>query len=96
MKFSYLTSSEGPAGLGPGRSGTGDVASIRAGFRMIGRDMGGTPTCRGEARGCRISGDWLKGEGAWTGDVANGVGMGAMQGGTGDIWSGPSKQKKEL
>lgn len=52
----YWTSLEGVAGLGPGSSGTGDVASIRAGFKMIGRDMGGTPTCKGEARGCRIRG----------------------------------------
>lgn len=40
-----------------GSSGTGDVASIRAGFRMMGSDMGGTPTWRGEARGCRIRGE---------------------------------------
>lgn len=62
----YLTSSEGPE---EGSSGTGDVASMRAGFRMIGKDMGGTPTCRGEARGCRMRGGWLKAEEAWAGDV---------------------------
>lgn len=53
----YLTSSDGLVGRGPGSSGTGEVASMRAGLRMIGRDMGGTPTWRGEARGCRMSGD---------------------------------------
>lgn len=51
---------------------------------MIGRDMGGTPTCRGEARGCRMRGDWPKGEGPWTGEVVNGTGMGGIGGGTGD------------
>jgi len=34
------------------------VASIRAGLRMIGSVIGGTPTCSGEARGCRMSGGW--------------------------------------
>lgn len=76
-------------GLGPGSSGTGDVASMRAGFRMIGRDMGGTPTCRGEARGCKMRGDWLRGEGAWAGDVVNGTGMGGIDVGTGDDRSDP-------
>lgn len=85
----YLTSSEGLVGLGPGSSGTGDVASMRAGFRMIGKDMGGTPTCRGEARGCRMRGDWLKGEGAWVGDPVNGTGMGGTEGGIGDDRSDP-------
>lgn len=47
----------GQSVVGRGSRGTGEVASIRAGFRMIGRDIGGTPTCSGEARGCRISGD---------------------------------------
>lgn len=46
----------GSLGRGVARRGTGEVASIRAGFRMIGRDIGGTPTCSGEARGCRMSG----------------------------------------
>lgn len=49
--------SAGPAGRGAGSRGTGDVASIRAGFKMIGRDMGGTPTCSGDARGWSIRGD---------------------------------------
>lgn len=56
---------------------------------MIGRDMGGTPTCKGEARGCRIRGDWVKGEGAWAEDVVNGTGMGGTEGGTGDDRSEP-------
>lgn len=89
LQFSYFTSSEGLVGLGPGISGTGDVASMRAGFRMIGRDIGGTPTCRGEARGCRMRGDWLKGEGAWAGDVVKGTGMGGTEGRTGDDRSDP-------
>lgn len=80
-----MTSSDGLVGLGPGSSGTGDVASMRAGFRMIGRDMGGTPTCRGEARGCKMRGDWLKGEGAWAGGGVNGTG--GMEGGTGNVGS---------
>lgn len=66
---------------------------MRAGFRMIGRDMGGTPTCRGEARGCRMRGDWLKGDGAWTGDVVNGTGMGGIEGRTGDDRSDPRKHR---
>lgn len=89
LQSSYLTSSEGLVGLGQESSGTGEVASIRAGFRMIGRDMGGTPTCRGEARGCRMRGDWLKGEGAWAGDFVRGTGMGGMEGGAGDDRSDP-------
>lgn len=64
---------------------------MRAGFRIIGRDMGGTPTCRGEARGCRMRGDWLKGEGAWVGHVG-GTGMGGIEGVAGDGWSDPRKQ----
>lgn len=85
MDLSYLTSSEGLVGLGPGSSGTGDVASMRAGFRMIGSDIGGTPTCRGEARGCKMRGDWLNGGGAWAGDAGNGTGMGDIDaGGTGE------------
>lgn len=60
------------------------MASIRAGLRIIGRGMGGTPTCRGEARGCRMRGEWLKGEVPWTGDAVNGTGMGEMVGGAED------------
>lgn len=45
------------------RSGTGEVASMRAGFRMMGSVMGGTPTCSGEVSGCRISGGWASGGG---------------------------------
>lgn len=71
----YLTSSDGLVGRGPGSSGTGDVASMRAGLRMIGRGMDGTPTCRGEARGCRMRGEWLKCEVPWAGDTINGTGM---------------------
>lgn len=55
---------------------------------MIGRDIGGTPTCRGEARGCRMRGDWLMGEGACAVDV-NGTGIGGVEGGTGDDWPDP-------
>lgn len=46
----------GSVGRDVGRRGTGEVASMRAGLRMMGRVIGGTPTCRGEAKGCRISG----------------------------------------
>lgn len=55
----YFTSetSLGSVGREAGSNGTGHVASIRAGLRMIGKDMGGTPTCSGEARGCRMRGD---------------------------------------
>lgn len=87
--MSYLTSLDGLVGLGLGSSGTGEVASMRAGFRMIGKDIGGTPTCRGEARGCRMRGDWLKGVGPWAGDVVNGTGMEGIAGGTGDDRSDP-------
>lgn len=73
-----MTSSEELAGAVLERSGTGDVASMRAGFKMIGKDMGGTPTCRGDARGCRMSGGWLRGEGARAGDV-NGTGIGGIE-----------------
>lgn len=83
----YFTSLEGLVGRGPGSRGTGDVASIRAGFRMIGRDMGGTPICRGEARGWMRRGDGPRGEGAWMEEA--GTGMGDMEGGTGDDRSGP-------
>lgn len=91
-----MTSSEGLVGLGPVSSGTGEVASMRAGFRMIGRDIGGTPTCRGEARGCRMRGDWLNGEGAWAEDVVNGTGMGGIEGGTEDDRSDPRKQNSNF
>lgn len=67
----------------PDSSGTGEVASMRAGFRMIGRDMGGTPTCRGEARGCRMRGDWPRGGVAGTGGVVSGGGVAGMAGGVG-------------
>lgn len=46
----------GSVGRGVARRGTGEVASMRAGLRIIGRVMGGTPTWRGEAKGCRING----------------------------------------
>lgn len=46
----------GSVGRGVAKRGTGEVASMRAGLRMMGRVMGGTPTCSGEAKGCRISG----------------------------------------
>lgn len=89
----YWTSSDGLAGLGPWSSGTGDVASIRAGFRMIGRDMGGTPTCSGEARGCRIRGGWLRAAGGWVGEDASDAGVaGLLAGGTGEERSGPTKK----
>ncbi len=91
--LSYLTSSDRFVGLGLGIRGTGEVASIRAGFKMIGRDMGGTPTCRGEARGCRMRGDWLKGEGPWGEDVVSGTGMAGIEGGTGDDRSDPRKHR---
>lgn len=57
---------------------------MRAGFRMIGRDIGGTPTCSGEARGCRMSGDWPRGGGDTGGLIFVGVGIGEVEGGTGD------------
>lgn len=37
--------------------GTGEVASIKAGLRMIGNDIAGTPTCNGEVKGRKIRGD---------------------------------------
>lgn len=46
----------GSVGRWEGRSGTGEVASMRAGFRIMGSVIGGTPTCKGEARGWRIRG----------------------------------------
>lgn len=45
------------------RRGTGEVASMSAGLRIMGRVMGGTPTCSGEVKGCRISGGWARGGG---------------------------------
>lgn len=71
------------AGLGPGSSGTGDVASIKAGFKMMGRCMGGTATCSGEANGCRMRGGWLGGGG----DGLDGAGAG-------DEPSAPTRQDK--
>ena len=47
----------GSVGRGVAKRGTGEVASMRAGLRMMGRVIGGTPTCSGEAKGCRINGD---------------------------------------
>lgn len=52
----------GSAGRGVARRGTGEVASMSAGLRMMGRVMGGTPTCSGD-KGCRISGGWARGGG---------------------------------
>lgn len=82
--MSYLTPSGGLVGLGPESNGTGDVASISAGFRMIGRGIGGTPTCRGEASGCKMRGDWLRG----AGDAV--IGTGVTEGGTGEDRSDPA------
>lgn len=86
--MSYLTPSGGLVGLGPESNGTGDVASISAGFRMIGRGIGGTPTCRGEASGCKMRGDWLRGEDTWAGDAV--IGTGVTEGGTGEHRSDPA------
>ena len=72
-----------------GRRGTGEEASIRAGFRMIGRDMGDPPTCRGKARGCRMRGDWLVGEGPRDGDTLTGGGVSGEGEGPGDDRSIP-------
>lgn len=69
---------------------------MRAGFRMIGRDIGGTPTCSGEARGCRMSGDWLRGGGDTGGLIFVGVGIGGVEGGTGDDLSVPAHRKRKL
>lgn len=52
----------GSVGRGVASRGTGEVASMSAGLRMMGRVMGGTPTCSGEVKGCRISGGWDRGE----------------------------------
>lgn len=56
--FPQLTSEVvmGSVGRWEARRGTGEVASMRAGFRIIGRVIGGTPTCKGEVRGWRIRG----------------------------------------
>lgn len=53
----------GSVGRGVAKRGTGEVASMSAGLRMMGRVMGGTPTCSGELKGCRISGGWASGGG---------------------------------
>lgn len=95
FQFSYLTSSEGLVGLGPGSNGTGDVASMRAGFRMIGKGMGGTPTCIGEARGCRMRGDWLECGELWVDGAVNGTGTGGIEEWTGDGWSDPRTDNDE-
>lgn len=81
--------------VGRGSRGTGEVASMRAGFRMIGRDIGGTPTCSGEARGCRMSGDWPRGGGDSGGLIFTGVGIGGVEGGTGDDLSVPAHRKRK-
>ena len=73
-----------------GRRGTGEDASIRAGFRMIGRDMGAPPTCRG--RGCRMRGDWLLGEGPRDGDGLTGGGVSGEAAGTGEARSVPEER----
>lgn len=52
----------------------GTVASMRAGLRMIGSDMGGTPTWSGEAKGCRMRGE---------GPSVEGVGLREEEGGVG-------------
>lgn len=81
----YLTSevSAGSVGRDAGSRGTGDVASMRAGFKMIGSVMGGTPTCSGEARGWSIRGDWVR-VGGESGELLTGVGIGEVAGGTGE------------
>ncbi len=81
--------------VGRGNRGTGEVASMRAGFRMIGRDIDGMPTCSGEkgARGCRMSGDWPRGGGGDSGGhIFAGVGIGGVEGGTGDDLSDPAQR----
>lgn len=87
--WAYLTSSEGLMGLAAGSRGTGEVASIRAGLRMIGRDMGATPTCRGDARGCRMRGDWLEGGEPWLG----GPGLVGLEQGRGGDESDPGTDR---
>lgn len=49
---------------------------MSAGLRMMGRVMGGTPTCSGEVRGCRISGGWASGGGPSGGGLSL-LGLGA-------------------
>lgn len=56
---------------------------------MMGRDMGGTPTCRGEASGCRMRGDWLEGEEPGPGGPDNGPGMVGREEGPGEERSDP-------
>lgn len=87
----------GQSVVGRGSRGTGEVASMRAGFRMIGRDIGGTPTCSREkgARGCKMSGDWHRwGGGDSGGLIFAGVGIGGVEGGTGDDLSDPAHRKE--
>lgn len=93
----YLTSemSAGSDGRDAGSRGTGDVASMRAGFKMIGRVMGGTPTCSGEAKGCRIRGDWVR-VGGESDVLLTGVGIGGVEGGTGDNLSFPVRVRKKI
>lgn len=92
----YFTSevSAGSAARG-GSRGTGDVASMRAGFRMMGKDMGGTPTCSGEAKGWSIRGDWLRGAGD-SEELFTVIGTGGVEGGTGDDLSVPVKERVML
>lgn len=47
---------------------------MRAGFRMMGSVMGGTPTCSGEVSGCRISGGWAS-EGGPSGEGLSLLGL---------------------
>lgn len=87
--------SVGTEGRGVERRGTGEEASMRAGFRMIGRDMGGTPTCRGEARGCRMRGDWQRDGGDSGEAIFTGLDIGGVEGGTGDDLSVPEEEKEK-
>lgn len=74
----------GSVGRGVAKRGTGEVASIRAGLRMIGRVIGGTPTCRGEARGCRMSGGCAVVGGTSAAGLAL-VGADAVKGGEAEV-----------
>jgi len=90
-RVAHFTPWAGLAGRGrqSGRRGRGEEASMRAGFRMMGRAMGATPTCRGDASGCRIRRDWLVGEGPRAGDTLRGGGVRGQGRGTGDDRSVP-------